>query len=85
MKAFASSLRGVHGYSGGGGAGATSAYAKAQAARTMVSEHPLVTRHPETGEPQLFVSPGFLRSIVGLNPRENQLVLEMLWEPGSNR
>ena len=44
----------------------------------MVSEHPLVTRHPETGEPMLFVSPGFLRSIVGLNPRENELLLELL-------
>ncbi len=54
--------------------------AKAQAARTLVSEHPVVTRHPETGEPMLFVSPSFLRNIVGLTPRENELLLEMLWE-----
>ena len=28
----------------------------------------------------LFVSPSFLRNIVGLTPRENELLLEMLWE-----
>ena len=37
-------------------------------------------RPPEAGEPMLFVSPSFLRNIVGLTPRENELLLEMLWE-----
>ena len=36
--------------------------------------------HPETGERLLYVSPGFLTSIVGLTPRESQRLLELLWE-----
>ena len=44
------------------------------------TEHPLVRVHPETGERTLFVSPSFLKSIVGLSPRESQVLLEFLWE-----
>jgi taurine dioxygenase len=36
--------------------------------------------HPETGERALYVSPAFLRSIVGLTARESQVLLEFLWE-----
>jgi taurine dioxygenase len=36
--------------------------------------------HPETGERVLYVSPSFLKSIVGLTPRESQQLLELLWE-----
>jgi taurine dioxygenase len=46
----------------------------------LASEHPLVTVHAETGERVLFVSPSFLKSIVGLTPRESQKILEILWE-----
>src|SRR5690606_17338347 len=42
--------------------------------------HPLVRVHPETGERALYVSPAFLRSIVGLSARESQVLLEFLWE-----
>ena len=48
--------------------------------RTLVSEHPIVRVHPETGERALYVSPSFLKSIVGLTPRESQGLLELLWE-----
>lgn len=48
--------------------------------RALVSEHPLVTVHPETGERVLYVSPYFLTSIDGLAPRESQKFLEILWE-----
>ncbi len=48
--------------------------------RALESEHPLVTVHAETGERVLFVSPSFLKSIVGLTPRESQKILEILWE-----
>jgi alpha-ketoglutarate-dependent sulfate ester dioxygenase len=34
----------------------------------------------ETGERVLFVSPSFLKSVVGLTPRESHKLLEMLWE-----
>jgi taurine dioxygenase len=36
--------------------------------------------HPESGERALFVSPSFLKSIVGLAARESQVLLEFLWE-----
>src|ERR1700761_8421835 len=39
--------------------------------RALKSEHPLVTIHAETGERVLFASPSFLKSIVGLTPRES--------------
>ena len=45
----------------------------------MVSVHPLVRVHPETGEKSLYVSPGFLRRIVELTPHECDRILEMLW------
>jgi taurine dioxygenase len=48
--------------------------------RILVSEHPIVRVHPETGERALYVSPSFLKSIVGLTPRESQSMLELLWE-----
>ena len=44
------------------------------------SEHPLVTVNAETGERVLYVSPSFLKSIVGLSRRESQKILEILWE-----
>jgi alpha-ketoglutarate-dependent sulfate ester dioxygenase len=37
--------------------------------RALASEHPLVKVHAETGERVLFVSPSFLKSVVGLTPR----------------
>lgn len=81
MQNFVRSLRGIHRYAGAShGSAGNSAYAKAQAARTMVSNHPLVTRHPETSEPMLFASPLFLKSIVGLDKRESRALLERLWQ-----
>lgn len=49
-------------------------------AADLVAEHPLITVHPETGERILFVSPNFVKSIIELEPREGQAILEMLWE-----
>ncbi|MBT5108967.1 MAG: TauD/TfdA family dioxygenase, partial [Rhodospirillaceae bacterium] len=48
--------------------------------RRLVSEHPLVTVHPETGERVLYVSPTYVKSIKGMSPRESQKFLEILWE-----
>ena len=53
---------------------------KASSAAPLASEHPLVTVHAETGERVLFASPSFLKSIVGLTPRESQKLLELFWE-----
>jgi taurine dioxygenase len=75
MRDFLDGLRGIHGY------GEVTAQALAVSQRrSYSSEHPLVRVHPESGERVLFISPAFLRSIVGLNARESQVLLEFLWE-----
>jgi alpha-ketoglutarate-dependent taurine dioxygenase len=75
LRAFLDGLRGIHGY----GRVTTSALQKT-GRESFSSEHPLVRIHPETGERVLFVSPSFLKSIVGLSARESQVLLEFLWE-----
>ncbi|WP_248323698.1 MULTISPECIES: TauD/TfdA family dioxygenase [unclassified Caballeronia] len=80
LRAFVDGLRGIHRFAPPQGASGTDAFAKAVNEHTLVSEHPLVRVHPETGERALYVSPGFLKSIVGLTPRESQALLELLWE-----
>lgn len=75
LRAFLDGLRGIHGY------GEVTTNALQNTSReSFSSEHPLVRVHPETGERVLFVSPAFLKSIVGLNARESQVLLELLWE-----
>jgi taurine dioxygenase len=80
MRAFVDGLRGIHRFAPPPGADATPEYQELVRKRILVSEHPLVRVHPESGERALFVSPSFLKSIVGLSPRESQVLLEFLWE-----
>ena len=40
--------------------------------------HPLVRRHPLTGEKALFVNKQFSRSIVGLKEEESDAILDLL-------
>jgi len=54
-------------------------YGSAISERKMVSHHPLVIVHPDTGEKILFNSPGFLKFIVGLPHQESQELLHKLW------
>ena len=77
---FVSGLRGVHQFSPPEGAQATDEYRQLVRNRRLVTEHPLVTVHSETGEKVLYVSPGFLQRVVGLAPRESRVLLEYLWE-----
>ncbi|BGP16416.1 hypothetical protein JCM10213_004028 [Rhodosporidiobolus nylandii] len=41
--------------------------------------HPLVRRHPVTGEKSLYVNPGFSRYIVGLKQEESDAILNLLY------
>ncbi|MGI9422124.1 MAG: TauD/TfdA dioxygenase family protein [Hyphomicrobiaceae bacterium] len=80
MRGIVDGLDGVHRYQPPTAAGANAAYDESIRRRELETEHPLVRVHPETGERLLYVSPGFLKSIVGLNPRESEQFLEFLWE-----
>jgi alpha-ketoglutarate-dependent sulfate ester dioxygenase len=75
LRSFLDGLRGIHGYGKVTGTALTQTQRK-----SFSSEHPIVRVHPETGERVLFVSPAFLRVIVGLTARESQQILELLWE-----
>ena len=75
-------LRGVHRFEVKVGADGESVkeFSARVKERLIVSEHPLVTVHPETGERVLYCSPSYIKSITGLNPRESQQIMELLWE-----
>jgi taurine dioxygenase len=79
LRTFVDGLRGIHRFLPREDA-ADGEYNHLIKRRALVSEHPLVTVHPETGDRVLFVSPGFLTKISGLAPRESQKLLELLWE-----
>jgi alkyl sulfatase len=76
MRAFVDGLRTIHAFEPRGGG----EYNERVKRRALKSEHPLVTVHAETGERVLFASPSFLKSVVGLTPRESAKLLELLWE-----
>jgi alkyl sulfatase len=80
MRGFVDGLRGIHQFGSRGETSRSDEYKDRVKRRALESEHPIVTVHAETGERILYVSPSFLKSIVGLTPRESQKILEILWE-----
>jgi taurine dioxygenase len=80
MRRFVDGLRGIHQFGSRNEIRHSAEYSERVKRRSLESEHPIVTVHAETGERILYVSPSFLKSIVGLTPRESQKILEILWE-----
>ncbi|MEM7225764.1 MAG: TauD/TfdA family dioxygenase [Pseudomonadota bacterium] len=80
LRGFLETLRARHAFKAPQDNDDAAAYQEKTRTNDLVAEHPLVTVHPETGEPVLYISPIFVQSIVGLAPRESQCLLEMLWE-----
>ena len=97
VRDFVDGLRGVHTYMNYEGLTPTRDFQERIAANQKVTEHPIVRVHPESGRRVLWVSPKFLREIVGLTPTESRDMLAMLkshatrpeftlrfkWTPGS--
>jgi taurine dioxygenase len=80
LQRLADGLRAVHQFAAPRGSTPSKDYLKQVEDAPLVSEHPVVRVHPETGERALFVSPGFLQQIVDLSPRESELLLQLFWE-----
>ena len=78
LRDFVDTLRGIHRYQGNAGVGISKEYLETLNRNRLVTEHPLVRVHPETGEKTLYVVPGFLESIVDVTPTESQALLVML-------
>ena len=55
-------------------------YGDSIASRRMVSHHPLVTVHPDTGEKILFNSPAFLKFVVGMSDEDSTALLHKIWQ-----
>ena len=80
MRGFVDGLRAVHANVARANPKPGQQYNERIKRRPLASEHPLVTVHAETGERVLFASPSYIKSIVGLTPREGQKLLELIWE-----
>ncbi|MCX5045433.1 TauD/TfdA family dioxygenase [Aldersonia sp. NBC_00410] len=97
VRKLADGLRAVHRFSPGAGAKPTADYLRRVEQRPLLSEHPVVRVHPETGEKALYVNPGFTSHIADVSPHESRRLLELFyeelarpeytvrfrWEPGS--
>jgi alpha-ketoglutarate-dependent sulfate ester dioxygenase len=97
LRKLADGLRAVHRFSPPDGSTATEDYQRRVSRRPLVTEHPVVRVHPETGEKALYVNPGFTSHIVDVSPHESRRLLGLFydeltrpeytvrfkWEPGS--
>jgi taurine dioxygenase len=65
MRGFVDGLRGIHQLGSRGETNCNDEHKDRVRRRALESEHTIVTVHAETGERILYVSPSFLKSIVG--------------------
>lgn len=97
LQRLADGLRAVHRFNPGAGTEPTEDYLRRVRERPLLTEHPVVRVHPETGEKALYVNPGFTTALVGVSPHESRRLLDLFyeelvrpeytvrfrWEPGS--
>ncbi|MCV7068775.1 TauD/TfdA family dioxygenase [Mycolicibacterium farcinogenes] len=97
LQRLADGLRAVHRFAPPDGTTATDDYRRRVDRRPLLTEHPVVRVHPETGERALYVNPGFTSHIVDVSPHESRRLLGLFydelvrpeytvrfkWEPGS--
>ena len=97
LRRFADGLRAVHSFPVPEGVDVSDNVRSRIEAKPLVTEHPVVRVHPETGEKALFVSPTFIRYIVGASPSESRRIIDLFfaqitrseytvrfrWAPGS--
>ena len=80
MQKFLSTLRSVHRFKAAAGNDDADYYNEKINSKNLVSEHPLVIVHPETGEHALYTNQEFSDHIVGLEPQESDTLQTFLWE-----
>ena len=80
MQDFLSTLRSRHQFMVAESGENAADYNKMVNQRALISEHPLVTVHPETNERALYTSSEFVQGIVGLEQSEAEAILHLLWE-----
>lgn len=80
LRRLADGLRAVHRFSPPDGATATDDYRRRVTSRPLLTEHPVVRVHPETGEKALYVNPGFTSHIVDVSPHESRRLLGLFYD-----
>jgi taurine dioxygenase len=80
LRELADGLRAVHRYRIPEGVEGPTRYGERIASNPLVTEHPVVRVHPETGERALYVSPVFTSHIVDFSPNESRRVLDLFFE-----
>ena len=79
LRALADGLKAEHRFNARLQLPSKSRIAQRIAANPLVSIHPVVRVHPETGERALYVNPGFTSHILDVSPQESDLLLELFF------
>jgi taurine dioxygenase len=79
LRALADTLKAEHRFNARLNLPSNSKIAQRIAANPLVSIHPVVRVHPETGERALFVNPGFTSHILDVSRQESDLLLELFF------